>query len=111
MDRSVDIVIDSVGEATWRSSLAALRSGGRLVTCGASTGFTASTNLSRVFSKQLNLMGSTMGTLSELRQLIDFLVATGARPIIDSVRPLADVATQFERLIAGDAFGKLAVSL
>ena len=107
--KPVDIVVDSVGEATWKSSVGALRSGGRLVICGATSGFSASTNLSRVFSKQLSILGSTMGTLSELRQLVGFLEATGVRPVIDSVRPLTDAHEQFKRLIDGDAFGKLVV--
>lgn len=107
--RPVDIVVDSVGEPTWRSSVSALRSGGRLVVCGATGGFAASTNLSRVFSKQLSILGSTMGTLSELRGLVAFLEATRARPVIDSVRPLAEVGGQFERLMGGAAFGKLVV--
>lgn len=109
-DRPVDVVIDSVGQATWKSSVAALGPGGRLVVCGATSGFSATTNLARIFSQQLHVMGSTMGTLGELQQLVSFLETTGVRPVIDSARPLAAAAEQFRRLIAGEAFGKLVLT-
>lgn len=105
----VDVVIDAVGEATWKHSVAALRPGGTLVTCGASTGFLATTNLSRLFSRQLNLIGSTMGTREELAALVDLVVARRIEPVVDAVEPLADVRRQFERLVGGDVFGKLVV--
>jgi NADPH:quinone reductase-like Zn-dependent oxidoreductase len=107
----VDVVVDSIGEATWRSSVAALRPGGTLVTCGATTGFLATTNLSHLFSRQLNLLGSTMGTCDELAELAKFVEERKIEPPVDSVEPLERVGTQFERLIKGDFFGKLAVSL
>lgn len=107
----MDIVIEAVGAATWRASLAAARPGGCVVVCGASTGFTASTNLARIFSKQLRIAGSTMGTRAELESLAGFLVSHGVRPVIDSVRPLAQIANQFDRMLAGAAFGKLVVSM
>jgi NADPH:quinone reductase-like Zn-dependent oxidoreductase len=105
----VDVVVDAVGEATWKQSVAALRPGGTLVTCGASTGFLATTNLSRLFSRQLNLIGSTMGTRAELAALVDLVVARRIEPVVDAVEPLADVRRQFERLVGGDVFGKLVV--
>lgn len=104
-----DIVIDPVGEASWKYSVASLRPGGCLVTCGASTGFIAPTNVARIFSKQLRILGSTMGTRQELERLVAFLVMCGARPVVDSVRPLTEVHQQFARLIDGSAFGKLVV--
>jgi NADPH:quinone reductase-like Zn-dependent oxidoreductase len=107
----VDVVVDSIGEATWRSSVAALRPGGTLVTCGATTGFLAITNLGHLFSRQLNLLGSTMGTRDELAELAKFVEERKIEPPVDTVEPLERVATQFERLIKGDFFGKLAVSL
>jgi NADPH:quinone reductase-like Zn-dependent oxidoreductase len=107
----MDIVIESVGPATWKASLAAARPGGCIVVCGSSTGFLASTNLAQLFSKQLRILGSTMGARAELESLAAFLVLHGVRPVIDSVEPLAQVANQFDRLLAGEAFGKLAVSM
>ncbi len=107
----VDVVIDSVGEATWKSSVASLRPGGTLVTCGASSGFVGATNLGHLFSRQLNLLGSTMGTRDELVALAGFVDEKQIKPPVDSVEPLDRVPVQFKRLIDGDVFGKLAVSL
>lgn len=107
----VDVVVDSVGEATWRSSVASLRPGGTLVTCGATSGFVGATNLSHLFSRQLNLLGSTMGTRDELCDLTRFVAEHDLAPLVDSVEPLDRVDRQFRRLLDGDVFGKLAVSL
>lgn len=109
LPRDADIVIDSVGEATWSSSLAAARPGGRIVTCGATSGFVAGTNLGRVFAKQLHIMGSTMGTRQELEDLVALVIRTGIRPVVDSVSSPRDVIPQYERLLAGQVFGKLVV--
>lgn len=105
----VDVVVDSVGEATWKHSVAALRPGGTLVTCGSSTGFLGTTNLSRLFSRQLTLVGSTMGTRAELVELLALVAARRIEPVVDAVEPLSGVRRQFERLLAGEAFGKLVV--
>jgi NADPH:quinone reductase-like Zn-dependent oxidoreductase len=107
----VDVVVDSVGEATWRSSVASLRPGGTLVTCGATSGFVGATNLGHLFSRQLNLLGSTMGTLEELGDLARFVAEHDVTPLVDSVEPLDRVDRQFRRLLEGDVFGKLAVSV
>lgn len=106
---AADLVVDTVGPATWSASVAAARPGGTIVTCGSSTGFIAPTNLARLFSRQLHIVGSTMGTRDELVRLVRLLVSTGMRPVIDSVEPLARAAVQFGRLEAGSAFGKLVV--
>ncbi|WP_125612655.1 zinc-binding dehydrogenase [Specibacter cremeus] len=103
----VDVVFDSVGEATWQHSLKALKPGGALVTCGATSGPAASTELSRVFFLQLRILGSTMGTRDELLRLGQFLVATGLRPQIDSVYPLEKARDGFERMLNGEVFGKV----
>jgi NADPH:quinone reductase-like Zn-dependent oxidoreductase len=104
-----DVVLDTVGQATWPASLAAVRPGGAVVLCGATTGFGAPTNLARLFSRQITVHGSTMGSLTELRELIRFLVTTGVRPLVDSVAPLESAPDLFHRLISGQAFGKLVV--
>ncbi|WP_307857621.1 zinc-binding dehydrogenase [Paenarthrobacter sp. DKR-5] len=103
----VDVVFDSVGQATWAHSLKSLRPGGAIVTCGATSGSAASTDLNRVFFTQLKVLGSTMGTREELQRLTRFLVATGVRPVIDSVLPLADARTGFARMLDGDVKGKV----
>lgn len=103
----VDVVIETVGKATWSHSIRSLRPGGRLVVSGATTGGQPGADLNHVFFRQLSVIGSTMGTAAELRRLIDMCEATGLRPAIDEVYPLAEARTAFERLAAGDVRGKL----
>ncbi len=103
----VDVVFDSVGEATWDHSLKSLVPGGTVVTCGATSGPAPSADLNRVFFLQLRVLGSTMGTREELVRLTRLLVATGVRPVIDTVLPLDDAARGFQRMLDGDAFGKI----
>lgn len=103
----VDVVFDSVGEATWAHSLKALKPGGAVVTCGATSGPAPSADLNRVFFLQLRVLGSTMGTRDELQRLAQFLAVTGVRPTIDSVHPLEDARHGFERMAAGEVFGKV----
>ena len=106
----VDAVIETVGEATWSHSLRALRPGGRLVVSGSTSGPNPPADLARVFFLQLAVIGSTMGTRVELEALARFCVTTGTRPLIDSVYPLADARTAFERLAVGEAFGKIVLT-
>jgi NADPH:quinone reductase-like Zn-dependent oxidoreductase len=103
----VDAVFDSVGAATWAHSLRCVRPGGTIVTCGATSGDAPSAELSRVYFRQLRVIGSTMGTRHELVELLNFLVATGVRPIIDRVLPLVSAREGFEALAAGEVFGKV----
>ncbi|MBE0008619.1 MULTISPECIES: zinc-binding dehydrogenase [unclassified Arthrobacter] len=103
----VDVVFDSVGEATWSHSLKALKPGGAVVTCGATSGPAPSADLNRVFFLQLKVLGSTMGTREELLRLTRFLVATGVRPEIDEVLPLDDAEKGFRKMADGDVFGKI----
>jgi NADPH:quinone reductase-like Zn-dependent oxidoreductase len=107
----VDAVIETVGEATFGHSLKAVRPGGRVVVCGSTSGPVAPLELQRLFFLQIEVLGSTMGTKTELAQLLAFLVTTGVRPVIDSTVPLADARTGFERLLAGDVFGKVVLTL
>jgi NADPH:quinone reductase-like Zn-dependent oxidoreductase len=103
----VDAVMETVGQATWSHSLKALEPDGVVVVSGATSGPAPSADLARVFFRQLRVVGSTMGSRRELEDLIRFLDATGVRPVIDSVRPLADAAEAFAQLERGDVFGKL----
>lgn len=103
----VDVVFDSVGKATWAHSLRSLRPGGAIVTCGATSGSAAETELNRVFFTQLKILGSTMGTRDELERLTRFLAGTGVRPAIDTVLPLEDAAKGFAKMIDGDLVGKI----
>ncbi|TAL14053.1 MAG: Zn-dependent oxidoreductase, partial [Frankiales bacterium] len=106
----VDAVIETVGRATWSHSMKSLRPGGTLVVSGATTGPDPSADLNRLFFLQLRVIGSTMGTRDELAGLISMLAATGLRPQVDEVIPLADARRGFERLAAGDVVGKLVLT-
>jgi len=107
----VDAVIESVGEPTWGTSLRALRQGGAVVVAGATAGPNPPADLARIFWRQLRVLGSTMGTLPEFMHLLAFVERCGIRPAIDGTYALADARTAFERLAAGDAFGKLVVTM
>ncbi|CAB4927589.1 MAG: zinc-binding dehydrogenase [Actinobacteria bacterium] len=106
----VDAVVETVGKATWSHSLRALRPGGTLVVSGATSGADPSADLHRVFFLQLRVVGSTMGTRTELQQLLRMCEATGVRPLVDDVVPLAEAHRAFERLASGDLFGKLVLT-
>ncbi len=105
--RGVDIVVDSVGEATWEKSLRSLTKGGRLVTCGATSGPNATTNINLVFWKQLEIMGSTMGSRSELRDVLKLVWNGELTPIVDRVLPLSRAKNAHEALEKGEQFGKI----
>jgi len=107
----VDAVMETVGQATWDHSLKSLEPDGVVVVAGATSGPAPSADLARVFFRQLRVVGSTMGSRRELEDLIRFLDATGVRPLVDSVRPLADVASAFEQMAQGEVFGKLVVEM
>ncbi len=106
----VDAVMETVGAATWDHSLKALRPGGAVVVSGATSGDAPSAQLNRVFFLQLRILGSTMGTRDELLALLDLLDASGVRPLIDSVRPMAQAAEVFGVLESGQVHGKLVMT-
>ena len=106
----VDAVIETVGKATWAHSMRSLRPGGTLVVSGATSGPDPSADLNRLFFLQLRVVGSTMGTRTELEQLLRFCEATGVKPLIDQTFALADAASAFRRLESGDVFGKLVLT-
>jgi NADPH:quinone reductase-like Zn-dependent oxidoreductase len=105
--RGADIVIEHVGEATWERSVRALANGGRLVTCGATTGPRASIDLRHLFARQLSLLGSYMGTSQELLSAASHFFAGRLAPVIDMVLPLAEAAAAQRRLEAREQFGKI----
>ena len=105
--RGVDVVFEHVGTATWEDSLASLAPGGRLVTCGATTGYDAKVDLRFLFSRQLSLLGSYMGTKSELRTALKLVAAGKLKPIVDRVFPLAEAAAAHAYLESGSQFGKV----
>ncbi len=103
----VDVVVDTVGAATIAHSLKCLVPGGRLVVSGATSGHLPTLDLRRVFYRQLEVLGSTMGTRQELRGLLDLLARSDVRPLIDSIHPFGDAARAFARLASGKTFGKV----
>lgn len=105
--RGVDVVIESVGEKTWNASLQSLTRGGRLVTCGGTSGPKLELDVRRLFWYQWSLMGSTMGNDAEFAAVTAELAAGRLWPTVDSVLPLADGRAAFERMARGEQFGKL----
>jgi len=107
--RGVDVCVDSVGRAIHASCVKSLRRGGTFVTCGCTTGPAATTDLARIFWSQLRLVGSTMGDMDEMRQVTSLFRAGHLRPVIDAVYDVADGRRAYERLEAGEQFGKLVI--
>jgi NADPH:quinone reductase-like Zn-dependent oxidoreductase len=109
--RGVDVVFEHVGTATWDDSLASLAYAGRLVTCGATTGYDAKLDLRILFAKQLSLIGSYMGTKSDLHSVMRLVAAGRFRPIVDRVFPLKEAAAAHEYLESGAQFGKVVLAI
>lgn len=107
--RGVDLVFEHVGAATFGHSAASLARYGRIVTCGATTGFETTLNLGHLFSKHLSVHGSYMGTMGELYDLLQFFERGLLRPVVDSRFPLSDVRGAHERMAAGKHFGKIVI--
>jgi NADPH:quinone reductase-like Zn-dependent oxidoreductase len=110
-NRGVDVVIEHVGEATWDRSLKCLARGGRLVTCGATTGYKAGIDLRFLFARQYSLMGSYMGTKAELLRAAQFFFSGQLRPAVDRIFPLADAAAAHRYLEEGKHFGKVVLEV
>jgi NADPH:quinone reductase-like Zn-dependent oxidoreductase len=109
--RGVDVVVDSVGEATWQASLGALSKSGRLVTCGATSGPALTTDARRLFWNQWTILGSTMGNQSEFAAISAELREGRLLPPIDSVFDIHDSAQAFARLESGEQFGKVVITV
>jgi zinc-binding alcohol dehydrogenase/oxidoreductase len=109
--RGVDVVVEHVGEATWKTSLQAARREGRIVVCGATSGPNPPANLHRIFWKQLAVYGSTMGTREDFRATYDLVASGRARPVVDRVFPLAEARAAHEYLESGRQFGKVVLTI
>src|SRR5579862_1049046 len=103
----VDVVMETVGQATWAHSVRSLNPGGRIVISGATSGDAPAAELTRIFFTQLSVTGSTMGSRDQLGRLATFLEQTGTRPVIDRVLPLDQARDGFAAMINGDQFGKI----
>jgi NADPH:quinone reductase-like Zn-dependent oxidoreductase len=106
----VDGVMETVGRATWRHSLRSVKPAGVVVVSGATSGYVAETELSRVFFLQLRIVGSTMGTRDELQHLLRFCTVRGIRPVVDRSTPMEQAPDAFAALIAGDVVGKVVLT-
>ncbi len=109
--RGVDVVIENVGKAVWPTALKAPVRGGRLVTCGATTGDDPSADLRRLFIRQLTVFGSTLGNRAEFHDLIAFIAVKGLTPHIDETFPLSEIHAAMHRLESGRQFGKLGLAI
>jgi NADPH:quinone reductase-like Zn-dependent oxidoreductase len=109
--RGVDVVIENVGAAVWSAALKSLVRGGRLVTCGATTGDQPPADIRRIFIRQLQILGSTLGSLGEFQDLLSLVQRSGLKPVIDSEYGLDDVPAALTRLECGVQFGKIVINL
>lgn len=111
LPQRVDAVLETVGAATWSHSVKSLKPGGTIVIAGATSGDAPPAELTRIFFQQMRVQGSTMGTRTELQQLLSFMASRRIEPVIDSVRPLAQARDAFERMASGEVFGKLVLTV
>jgi NADPH:quinone reductase-like Zn-dependent oxidoreductase len=108
--RGADVVVDSVGAATWEHSLRALARGGRLVCCGATSGPMVTTDVRKLFWHHWSILGSTMGNAREFATVTRLFTEGELRPVVDTVLPMADARAGFERMQRGEQFGKIVLS-
>jgi NADPH:quinone reductase-like Zn-dependent oxidoreductase len=109
--RGADIVVESVGEATWATSLQIAAPGGRITVCGATSGPNPPAALHRVWWKQLSILGSTMGTGEDFAGAYELVASGRARPVVDTVLPLEEIRAAHERLEAGEQLGKIVLAI
>ena len=109
--RGVDVVVEHVGDATWQESLASLAIGGRLVTCGATTGYDGKIDLRYLFSRHISILGSYMGSKAELYPVLDVVARGLVKPVIDTVMPLENAKEAHERLERREQFGKVVLRI
>jgi NADPH:quinone reductase-like Zn-dependent oxidoreductase len=108
----VDAVMETVGAATWTHSINCLRPGGTVVICGATSGDAPpKAELTKIYFRQLRVIGSTMGNRTELERLARFVADRGIQPVVDSVHSLADARAGFTRIVDGEVFGKVVISV
>ncbi|KAF4626678.1 hypothetical protein G7Y89_g11480 [Cudoniella acicularis] len=111
LPEKVDVVFDTSGDVTWSHSMASVKTGGTIVTCGAHSGRTFPADLGYIFVNQLNIRGSYLGTLQEFKDLIAFVVSKGIKPHIGLVLPLEEADIGFQRMIEGKTDGKIVVTI
>ena len=108
--RGVDVILDHIGADTWSKNIRLLKMGGRLVTCGVTSGFEVATDIRYIFFRRLSILGSTMGTKGELLQIMTLMKRGALEPIIDSSFPLDQIAAAHKRMEDRKGFGKIIVN-
>jgi NADPH:quinone reductase-like Zn-dependent oxidoreductase len=109
--RGADVVVESVGDATWQRTLQAAAQGGRVTVCGATSGPNPPAALHRIWWKQLSVFGSTMGTKEDFEGAYELVKTGKAKPIVDEVFPLSEARAAHERMEAGDQLGKIVLTI
>lgn len=109
--RGVDVVVETAGAATWMTSLRSAARGGRIVTCGATTGPNPAEEVRLIFWNQLSILGSTMGSVRDWEGVVDAAQRWGLRPVVDSVLPLSEGRQAYERMASGAQFGKIVLAV
>ena len=105
------VVVEHVGEATWKTSLQVARTGGRIAVCGATSGPNPPANLHRIFWKQLSILGSTMGTADDFAGVYELVASGRVKPLVDRVFPLEEAAEAHRHLESGKQFGKVVLTV
>ena len=108
--RGVDIIVDSIGADVWHRNLRLLKEGGRLVTCGVTSGFEVTTDIRYIFFRNLSILGSTMGTKSELLAIMRLVEKKALKAVVDTVFPMEKIAEGHKRLEARKNFGKIIIT-
>lgn len=108
--QGVDVILDHIGADTWARNIRSLKMGGRLVTCGVTSGYEVATDIRYIFFRRLSVLGSTMGTKGELLQIMNLVERGALKPVIDSTFPLTEIATAHRRMQERKAFGKIVVN-
>ncbi len=109
--KGVEVVVEHVGSATWDESMRSLATNGRLVTCGATTGYDARLDLRHLFYRQLTVLGSMMGSKAELIEVLKFVDSGQLQPVVDKVYSIEETRSAFQRLKASQHFGKIVVEV
>jgi NADPH:quinone reductase-like Zn-dependent oxidoreductase len=110
-DGGAGVVVEHVGEVTWQRSLAAAARDGRILVCGATSGPNPPAALHRIWWRELRILGSTMGTEADFQGAYELVASGRARPVVDSVFPLADARAAHERMESGEHFGKIVLRI
>jgi NADPH:quinone reductase-like Zn-dependent oxidoreductase len=105
--RGVDVVVDYIGADTWVRSLRAVRRGGRILTCGATSGYAPETDLRHIFFRQLQIIGSTMGSTNDFHEVMALVFRGALEPVVGAILPLADARRAHEMIEARQAIGKI----